>query len=52
MFVLETNVERKPVIIAEKLERAPAIIGRGLTVREAAVLLKVDKTALCGALRQ
>jgi DNA invertase Pin-like site-specific DNA recombinase len=43
---------RKPVITAEKLERARAIIGKGLTVREAAVRLKVGKTALYAALRQ
>ena len=41
---------RKPVITAEKLERARAIIGKGLTVREAAVRLKVGKTALYEAL--
>ena len=43
---------RKPVITPEKLERARAIIGRGLTVREAAVRLKVGKTPLYEALRQ
>ena len=37
---------RKPVITADKLARARAIIGRGLTVREAATRLKVSKTAL------
>ncbi len=43
---------RKPVITADRLERARAIIGKGLTVREAAVRLKVGKTALYEALRQ
>ena len=41
---------RKPVITAEKLERARTIIGKGLTVREAAVRIKVGKTALYEAL--
>lgn len=43
---------RKPVITAEKLKRAREIIDKGLTVREAAVRLKVGKTALYDALRQ
>lgn len=43
---------RKPVVTAEKLKRAREIIGKGLTVREAAVQLKVGKTALYDALRQ
>jgi DNA invertase Pin-like site-specific DNA recombinase len=43
---------RKPVITADRLERARVIIGKGLTVREAAVRLKVGKTALYEALRQ
>src|SRR3954463_4647074 len=42
---------RKPVIPGEKLERARAIITKGLTVREAATRLKVGKTALYAALR-
>jgi DNA invertase Pin-like site-specific DNA recombinase len=42
---------RKPVITAEKLKRAREIVGKGLTVREAAVRLKVGKTALYEALR-
>jgi DNA invertase Pin-like site-specific DNA recombinase len=42
---------RKPVITAEKLKRAREIIGKGLTVREAAMRLKVGKTALYEALR-
>jgi DNA invertase Pin-like site-specific DNA recombinase len=41
---------RKPVITAEKLKRARDIIGKGLTVREAATRLKVGKTALYEAL--
>jgi DNA invertase Pin-like site-specific DNA recombinase len=41
---------RKPVITPEKLERAQAIISKGLTVREAAVRIKVGKTALYEAL--
>jgi DNA invertase Pin-like site-specific DNA recombinase len=43
---------RKPVITADKLKRAREIIEKGLTVREAAVRLKVGKTALYDALRQ
>ena len=42
---------RKAVVTAEKLERARAIIAKGLTVREAAIRLKVGKTALYEALR-
>ena len=42
---------RKPVVTADKLERARAIIAKGLTVREAATRLKVGKTALYAALR-
>lgn len=42
---------RKAVVTAEKLERARAIIAKGLTVREAATRLKVGKTALYEALR-
>jgi DNA invertase Pin-like site-specific DNA recombinase len=42
---------RKPVVTAEKLESARAIIGKGLTVREAATRLRVGKTALYAALR-
>jgi DNA invertase Pin-like site-specific DNA recombinase len=41
----------KAVVTAEKLERARAIIAKGLTVREAATRLKVGKTALYGALK-
>jgi DNA invertase Pin-like site-specific DNA recombinase len=42
---------RRAVVTAEKLERARAMIARGLTVREAATRLKVGKTALYEALR-
>jgi DNA invertase Pin-like site-specific DNA recombinase len=42
---------RKPVVTAEKLKRAREIVGKGLTVREAATRLKVGKTALYNALR-
>jgi DNA invertase Pin-like site-specific DNA recombinase len=42
---------RKPVVTGEKLERARAIIAKGLTVREAAVRLRVGKTALYAALQ-
>jgi DNA invertase Pin-like site-specific DNA recombinase len=42
---------RKAVVTAEKLERARAIIAKGLTVREAATRLKVGKTALYESLR-
>jgi len=42
---------RKRVVTAEKLARARTIIAKGLTVREAAVRLKVGKTTLYDALR-
>ncbi|MGH7079988.1 MAG: recombinase family protein [Acetobacteraceae bacterium] len=42
---------RRPVVTGDKLERARAIIAKGLTVREAATRLKVGKTALYEALR-
>lgn len=42
---------RKPVITSEKLKRARTFIARGLNVREAAIRLKVGKTALYEALR-
>jgi DNA invertase Pin-like site-specific DNA recombinase len=42
---------RKPVVNADKLERAHGMIAKGLTVREAATRLKVGKTALYEALR-
>ncbi len=41
---------RKPVISADKLARAQALIVAGLTVREAAARLKVGKTALYAAM--
>ena len=42
---------RPPVVTGDKLRRARDLIARGLTVREAAVRLKVGKTALYQALR-
>jgi DNA invertase Pin-like site-specific DNA recombinase len=42
---------RKPVVTAEKLQRAREHIANGLTVREAAARLKVGKTALYAALQ-
>ena len=41
----------KPVATPDRIERARAIIARGLTVREAAARLKIGKTALYAALR-
>jgi DNA invertase Pin-like site-specific DNA recombinase len=41
---------RKPVVTPEKLKRAQALLGQGLNVREAAMRLKVSKTALYQAL--
>jgi DNA invertase Pin-like site-specific DNA recombinase len=42
---------RKPVVTIDKLKRGRDLIAKGLTVREAAVRLKVGKTALYEALR-
>lgn len=42
---------RKPAVDAEKLARARSMVAKGLTVREAAIRLKVGKTALYEALR-
>jgi DNA invertase Pin-like site-specific DNA recombinase len=42
---------RRPVITPAKLQRAQKLIGKGLTVREAAAAMKVGKTALYEALR-
>jgi DNA invertase Pin-like site-specific DNA recombinase len=42
---------RKRVVVPEKLERARRMVAKGLTVREAAIRLKVGKTALYEALR-
>jgi DNA invertase Pin-like site-specific DNA recombinase len=42
---------RKPVVTEERLKRARVMIERGLTVRDAAVRLKIGKTALYDALR-
>lgn len=41
---------RKPVVTADKLRKARTLIAQGLTVREAAVRIKVGKTALYAAL--
>jgi DNA invertase Pin-like site-specific DNA recombinase len=41
---------RKPVVTPDKLKRAHALLAQGLNVREAAVRLKVGKTALYQAL--
>ncbi len=42
---------RKPVVTADKLQRARELIANGLNVREAAARLKVGKTALYAALQ-
>ena len=42
---------RKPVVTAEKLQRAQEHIANGLNVREAAKRLKIGKTALYSALQ-
>lgn len=42
---------RKPVVTADKLQRAREFIVNGLNVREAAARLKVSKTALYAALQ-
>lgn len=42
---------RKPVVGPDALIRAKALMAKGLTVREAAIRLKIGKTALCEALR-
>ena len=42
---------RKPVVTDEKLDRARTMIAKGLTVREAAVRIRVGKTALYAALQ-
>ena len=41
---------RKPVVTADKLERAKALMEQGLNVREAAARLKIGKSALYEAL--
>jgi DNA invertase Pin-like site-specific DNA recombinase len=41
---------RKRVVTDEKLERARSIIAKGLTVREAAIRIRVSKTALYAAM--
>ncbi len=42
---------RKPVVSADKLQRAKEHIANGLNVRETATRLKIGKTALYAALR-
>ncbi|MFW9595320.1 MAG: recombinase family protein [Macromonas sp.] len=42
---------RKPVVTADKLQRAKAHMAQGLTVREAAARVKVSKTSLYVALQ-
>jgi DNA invertase Pin-like site-specific DNA recombinase len=42
---------RKPVVTADKLQRARDYIANGLNVREAAARLKISKTALYAALQ-
>ncbi|NOG74064.1 MULTISPECIES: recombinase family protein [Roseicella] len=42
---------RRPAVTEEKLRRARALIAKGLSVRDAAVRLRVGKTALYEALR-
>lgn len=42
---------RKPVVSEDKLRRARALVAKGLTVREAALRVKVGKTALYEAMR-
>jgi DNA invertase Pin-like site-specific DNA recombinase len=43
---------RKPVVTSDKLDRARSFIAKGLTVREAAIRLRIGKTALYDALRR
>ena len=43
---------RRPAVTDEKLRWARGLIAKGLSVRDAAVRLKVGKTALYEALRQ
>ena len=42
---------RRPVVTDEKLRRARGLVAKGLTVRKAAMWLKVGKTAFYQALR-
>lgn len=42
---------RQPVVTKEKLRRARELVARGLTVRDAALRLKIGKTALYEAMR-
>ena len=41
---------RRPVVTEDKLKRARELVGKGLSVREAAIRLKLGKTALYEAL--
>ena len=43
---------RKPVVVPDTLRRAQYMIAKGLTVREAAIRLKIGKTTLYDALRR
>lgn len=43
---------RKPVVTKDKLERAKALLAKGLRVREAAMRLRIGKTALYEALKR
>jgi len=43
---------RKPVVTSDKLTRARGLLANGLTVREAAMRVKVGKTALYQALSE
>lgn len=43
---------RKPVATPDRIDRARAMIARGLSVREAAARLRIGKTALYAALRE
>ncbi len=45
-----TGIDSKPAITEDKLRRAREHIAKGLTVREAAMRVKVGKTALYEAL--
>ncbi|MBN6741968.1 recombinase family protein, partial [Acidithiobacillus sp. MC6.1] len=42
---------RRPVVTADKLQRAREHIANGLNIREAAARLKIGKTALYAALQ-
>ena len=42
---------RRPVVTASKLAKAHDLLGKGLSVRQAAAAIKISKTALYEALR-